>query len=115
TFSADVAVVSRADVVWICHDTRVDDADRADPRAVCEEVEMLFPYLRDGAVVLVSAQLPVGSVAELEESFTRQAQGRTVGFACSPENLRLGNAIDAFRNPRRIIVGVRDERVRAIL
>jgi UDPglucose 6-dehydrogenase len=115
TFSADVAIVSRADVVWVCHDTRVDDADRADPRAVREEVEMLFPYLRDGAVVLVSAQLPVGSVAGLEESFARQAQGRNVGFACSPENLRLGRAIEVFQNPGRIIVGIRDERVRAIL
>ena len=76
---------------------------------------MTFPHLKNGAVVLVSAQLPVGSVAALEESFARQAGGRTVSFACSPENLRLGRALEVFRNPGRIIVGVRDDRTRAIL
>lgn len=115
TFSADVAAASDADIVWICHDTPVDAEDRADAEAVCRQIEMLFPQLKNGAVVLVSAQLPVGSVAGLEQSFTGQAKGRTVSFACSPENLRLGKAIEVFRNPGRIIVGVRDDRARLIL
>ena len=115
TFSSDVAAASEADIVWICHDTPVDDEDHADIGPVRGEVEMLFPQLRDGAVVLVSAQLPVGSVAALERSFAAQANGRSVSFACSPENLRLGKAIEVFRNPGRIVVGVRDERTRAML
>ena len=115
TFSSDVASVSDADVVWVCHDTPVDEEDRADADAVRKQVEMLFPHLKDGAVVLVSAQLPVGSVTALEQSFASQASGRTVSFACSPENLRLGKAIEVFRNPGRIIVGVRDDRARAVL
>src|SRR5262249_26259837 len=89
-FDADAAAVADAGVVWICHDTPVDEEDRADTDAVLRQAEMLFPDLKDGAVVLVSAQLPVGSVAALEESFAGQANGRTVSFACSPENLRLG-------------------------
>ena len=79
------------------------------------QIEMLLPHLKDGAVVLVSAQLPVGSVAALEQAFARQAGGRTVSFACSPENLRLGQAIEVFQNPGRIVVGMRDQRARAIL
>ena len=115
TFSADVASVSDADIVWVCHDTPVDEEDRADTDAVRRQVEMLFPDLKDGAVVLVSAQLPVGSIATLEQGFAPQANGRTVSFACSPENLRLGKAIEVFQNPGRIIVGVRNERARTIL
>jgi UDPglucose 6-dehydrogenase len=30
-----------------------------------------------------------------------------VSFACSPENLRLGKALDVFRNPDRVVIGVR--------
>src|SRR5689334_10003278 len=86
-FSSDVSSVSNADVVWICHDTPVDEEDRADVSAVLRQVERLFPHLKNGVVVLVSAQLPVGSVAALEKSFARRADGRTVSFACSPENL----------------------------
>jgi UDPglucose 6-dehydrogenase len=114
-FTADLASVDDADIVWVCHDTPVDDEDRADVALVRREIEMLFPHLRDGAVVLVSAQLPVGSVKALEESFAPRAGGRTVSFACSPENLRLGRAIEVFRNPGRIVVGVRDDRARRIL
>jgi UDPglucose 6-dehydrogenase len=114
-FNADVASVSNADVVWICHDTAVDEEDRADTEAVRSQIEMLFPHLKDGAVVLVSAQLPVGSVAALEQTFAARANGRTVFFACSPENLRLGKAIEVFQNPGRIVIGVRDDRARGIL
>lgn len=115
TFTADVAASSQADVVWICHDTPVDEEDNADSAAVLSQTEMLFPHLRDGAVVLVSAQLPVGSVAALEHRFAAHANGRAVSFACSPENLRLGKAIEVFQNPGRIVVGVRDARAREIL
>jgi UDPglucose 6-dehydrogenase len=115
SFSTDVECASGADIVWICHDTPVDEEDRADTDAVRRQVEMLFPHLKDGAVVLVSAQLPVGSAAALERNFAGQAKGRAVSFACSPENLRLGKAIEVFQNPGRIVVGVRDTRARAIL
>lgn len=114
-FTTDVAAVGDADIVWICHDTPVDDDDRADIDGVQREAEMLFPHLRSGAVVLVSAQLPVGSVTALEKSFARQAGDRAISFACSPENLRLGRAIEIFRSPGRIVAGVRDDRARAIL
>jgi UDPglucose 6-dehydrogenase len=115
SFSPDVRAVSEADVVWVCHDTPVDEDDRADVDAVRREVQGLFPHLKDGAVVIVSAQLPAGSIAALERAFEAVANGRTVSFACSPENLRLGNAIEVFQHPGRIIVGVRDERARAAL
>lgn len=115
TFSADFVAAADADVVWICHDTPVDEDDRADTHAVRRQVEGLFPHLKNGAVVLVSAQLPVGSVAALERAFADAANGRTVSFACSPENLRLGKAIEVFRNPGRIVAGVRDTRARSVL
>jgi UDPglucose 6-dehydrogenase len=112
SFATDVAKLSDADIVWVCYDTPVDDDDRADVDAVVGRTEAVFPHLRDGAVVLVSAQLPVGTVARLEKSFAAQAGGRQVDFACSPENLRLGRALEIFRDPGRIVVGIRHERAR---
>jgi UDPglucose 6-dehydrogenase len=112
SFTADAATLAGADIVWICHDTPVDDDDQADVAAVFGRVEAIFPHLKDGAVVLVSAQLPVGTVARLEKSFASQANGRRVDFACSPENLRLGRALEIFRNPGRIVIGIRHEHSR---
>ncbi|HIC72087.1 MAG TPA: UDP-glucose/GDP-mannose dehydrogenase family protein, partial [Alphaproteobacteria bacterium] len=36
-------------------------------------------------------------------------------FCCIPENLRLGQAIESFFNPDRIVVGIRDNGIRPIL
>lgn len=116
SFTSEVeTAVAGADVVWVSFDTPVDDEDCADVAYVKTCVAKLFPYLRDGAVVLISSQMPVGNVARLEEEFERCAGGRTVHFACSPENLRLGKAIDIFKNPGRIVIGIRGSAARAVL
>ena len=41
-------------------------------------------------------------------AFDSIAAGRRVGFACSPENLRLGKAIEVFTRPDRVVIGVGD-------
>jgi UDPglucose 6-dehydrogenase len=116
SFTTDARVaVSDADVVWVAFDTPVDDEDRADARFVTERVRALFPSLKPGAVVLVSSQLPVGSTAELERALGQNRPASKVAFAYSPENLRLGKAIDVFTHPERIIVGVRDAAARTVL
>lgn len=116
-FTTDAkAAVSNADVVWLAIDTPVNDDDVADVGFVEQAVAAsIFPHLKSGAVVLVSSQMPVGSMAKLEQAFAAVAGGRQVDFACSPENLRLGKAISVFTNPGRIIVGVRNEAARAKL
>ena len=114
-FTTNISAVSDADVVWVCYDTPVDENDQADVKFVTRRVEAIFKHLKNDAIVLVSAQLPVGSVAALERAYAQHETGRNVAFACSPENLRLGRAIDVFQNPGRIIVGVRSRSVRTAL
>jgi UDPglucose 6-dehydrogenase len=104
--------VRSADVVWVAFDTPVDEEDRADRGYVEKQVQAVFPHLSNLAVVVLSSQLPVGTVRKLEHAWSKVADGRTVSFASCPENLRLGNAIEVFTMPDRIVVGVRDERAR---
>ena len=108
SFSTDPGVVADADLVWVAFDTPVDDEDRANPAFVERQIEDLFPYLREAAVVLVSAQLPVGTTRRLAEKCNANRGGRRVNFAYSPENLRLGNAIEVFSHPERIVIGTED-------
>jgi len=105
TFSSDLSLVQSAEVVWVCLDTPIDEDDRADVAWVRERIEAIFPHLRDGAVVLVSSQVPVGTTAKLKRKFDENAGDRTVGFAYSPENLRLGQALDTFQEADRVVVG----------
>jgi UDPglucose 6-dehydrogenase len=106
-FTGDATVVSAADVVWITCDTPVDENDRADVESIVTGVERLFPHIRDGALLIVSSQVPVGTTARLQKLFERVADGRRVGFGYSPENLRLGQAIAVFTRPDRVVVGLR--------
>jgi len=101
-FTTDRAEAVRdAEVVWIAYDTPVDDDDNADVEFVVREVESLLPHTN--ALVLISSQLPVGTTRKLEARFP------SLHFAYSPENLRLGKAIDVFTKPDRVVVGVRSD------
>jgi UDPglucose 6-dehydrogenase len=115
-FTNDVAAaVSSAHLLWVNFDTPVDDADVADVGYVLDRVRGTFPHLKDGAVVLISSQVPVGSTALLEHDFAAVANGRKVSFAYSPENLRLGDAIRVFTQPERIVIGVRGDDARKVI
>lgn len=114
-----VDAVKTAEVVWVTIDTPVDEEDRADVAFVETQVRGIFPFLRSGALVLISSQVPVGTTKSLERAYREAFPATPVSFACSPENLRLGKAISIFLEPDRIVVGVRNgkdrEKVAALL
>ncbi len=90
-----------ADVAWITYDTPVDENDRADVEYVLARARALVAAADPSTVILISSQLPVGSTRLLEQS------SRSGRLAYSPENLRLGDAVAAFTQPDRIVVGIR--------
>ena len=109
---SELETVSQA---WVTFDTPVDEDDRADVEWVlATALELLEPLAAD-TLVVISSQLPVGSVAQLEARAAAVRGARDLRFASVPENLRLGGALEAFRHPERIVAGVRDERDRAEL
>ena len=98
-----------ADVLWLTYDTPVNDRDESDVEFVVEKLRRCLPHLPKGALVLVSSQLPVGTCRTMEKEFPQ------FHFACSPENLRLGRAIDAFEKAERFVVGTRDDTKKALV
>jgi UDPglucose 6-dehydrogenase len=111
-FTDDAAAAcAGADILWVTHDTPVDENDQADVESVLREIRRCVPLLPAGALVLISSQLPVGTCRQLEA----ELGARGYRFACSPENLRLGKAIEIFTQADRIIAGYRDEKSRAQL
>jgi UDPglucose 6-dehydrogenase len=102
-FTTEISAVKNAEVVWVAIDTPVDQEDNADVEFVITQIERLYPHLKPQTLILVSSQLPVGSIRRLENS----CPDKSISFACSPENLRLGKAIEVFTKPDRVIVGIR--------
>jgi UDPglucose 6-dehydrogenase len=110
SFTADPKIAcARADVLWLCYDTPVNENDESDVDFVLANLHRVLPHLPKDVLVLISAQLPVGTCHRLEAEFPQ------FHFACSPENLRLGRAIDAFEKAGRVIVGIRDDAKKALL
>jgi UDPglucose 6-dehydrogenase len=110
SFTTDpAAACAGADVLWLCYDTPVNENDESDVAFVLGNLRRALPHLPEGALVLISAQLPVGTCASLEKEFPR------LHFAYSPENLRLGKAIDAFEKAERAVVGIRNDAKKAVL
>lgn len=107
TFDSTASAVAGSEIVWIAYDTPVDEEDRADVECVVERAQSILQYAAQSALVLVSSQVPVGTTARLCAACASTRPDLL--FAYSPENLRLGKALDVFMNPDRVVVGVRGE------
>lgn len=104
TFSDDFEqACSDADVLWLCIDTPVDDDDVSDIDAVLNPLRLAASHLKSGSTIVVSSQLPVGTCRGIEKEFP------LLQVVCSPENLRLGKALDVFLLPDRVVVGARSD------
>jgi UDPglucose 6-dehydrogenase len=102
SFESDPATALKdANLLWVAYDTPVDEDDQPDVLPVLEGIDRCMSDLPDDAMVLISSQIPAGTCHLLETKYP----GRQ--FAYSPENLRLGKAIEIFLHQDRVILGMR--------
>ena len=110
------AAVAEADAVFIAVGTpsrRGDGhADLSFVYAVAEEVAGIV----DGFTVLVTkSTVPVGTGDEIEGIIRRVRPKADVAVVSNPEFLREGSAIEDFKRPDRVVVGISDKRARAVM
>src|SRR5271165_1874364 len=104
SFESDPAVALKgAELLWVAYDTPVDEDDRADLTPMLDGIDCCAPHLDENAIVLISSQIPAGTCRSLEMKYPGKR------FAYSPENLRLGKAIEIFLHQDRIILGTRGD------
>ncbi len=106
-FTADPARIAGAAIVFLAYDTPVLDDDGSDLALLEQAVERLVPHFADDSILIVSAQLPVGTAARCRAR-SQRARPRTE-LVYSPENLRLGEALDCYLRPGHVVVGADDE------
>ncbi|HOW58708.1 MAG TPA: nucleotide sugar dehydrogenase [Candidatus Omnitrophota bacterium] len=116
SFTCDAKeALKTAQVVWVTFDTPVNDKDTADILFVERNIKKIMPYLKTETAIIVSSQAPVGFTGKIEKIFRKNFPEKKCYFACSPENLRLGKAIDVFLHPDRIVIGVNTEKTKEVL
>ena len=105
-----------AEFAYLALDTPVGDDDSPELAPVVAAAvavsAALVPEAASDTIVIVSAQVPVGTCARLVGEMEAHTGRRVAGLAYVPEFLRLGNAIRTFRSADRFIVGSDDVRVR---
>lgn len=101
-----------ADVVVVALDVDVDDRDEPSLDRVEATVVRIGALLAAPVPLVVMSQVPAGTCDRLAR-LAGERWGEPLPVACVPENLRLGNALEGFLRPDRVVVGAGDERVRA--
>jgi UDPglucose 6-dehydrogenase len=98
------------DFLWVTYDTPVDENDVANEDFVFEKIELTLPQITFDTIIIISSQLPVGSIKRLEKIIELNYSEKKLTVVCAPENLRLGNAINIFLNQERVVLGVRNQK-----
>ncbi len=105
-FTADPqAALAEAEYALIAHDTTVDEHDESDLSQVMAAASLLAEHLKDGSIVVISSQVPVGTCERIQATIRRGRPSLDFGIAYVPENLRLGQAIERFMKPDMVVIG----------
>ena len=96
-------------MLWVTFDTPIDEEDKADVDFVQTQLDAAFPRLRTGTIVIISSQVPVGFTDSLRQRWRARDAKKEIIYCVSPENLRLGKALQSFRAEDRIVVGLDGE------
>ncbi|MBI4503672.1 MAG: UDP-glucose/GDP-mannose dehydrogenase family protein [Gemmatimonadetes bacterium] len=89
--------------VFVAYDTPVREDDSSDLTPIRTALDQIGPYLATDAIVIVSAQLPVGEARRLRARLRQAAPSAELVY--SPENLRLGEAMACYLKPGHIVIG----------
>ncbi|OGO08438.1 MAG: hypothetical protein A2Y61_06405 [Chloroflexi bacterium RBG_13_60_13] len=110
TFTSDLAeALGGASHALITYDTPVDDNDEVNLSEIFAVAEELGGHLDSGATIIVSSQVPVGTCEEIAAVVRQANPSLDFGIAYTPENLRLGQAIERFQQPEMIVIGADSE------
>ncbi len=117
TFTTDLAAsVAEADVVFIAVGTPARRGDgHADLSYVYDAAREIASSLRGFTVIVTKSTVPVGTGDEVDRIIRETNPAAEFAVASNPEFLREGAAIQDFKRPDRIVIGIEDDRARPVM
>ena len=107
SFVNNLKNLNSANIIWFTYDTPVNENDQGDTKYVLDRIKNTLKKLKSNKHVIISSQLPVGTI-KLLENYSKNILKKNFYFFCCPENLRLGNSLSSFLHADRMVVGYRD-------
>ncbi len=117
SFSTDLTkAVGDAEAVFIAVGTPSRRGDgHADLSYVYQAARDIAAGLKGFTVVVTKSTVPVGTGDEVERIIRETRPDAEFAVVSNPEFLREGAAIDDFKRPDRIVIGVEDQRAQAVM
>ncbi len=120
TFTTDVDEgVSFGKLQFIAVGTPPDEDGSADLQYVLEVARSIGSRMDDYKLVVTKSTVPVGTADKVREATQGELDSRASGLqfdvASNPEFLKEGAAVDDFRKPDRIVIGVSSGRAEKLL
>ncbi|MDO1558994.1 UDP-glucose/GDP-mannose dehydrogenase family protein [Brevundimonas sp. 2R-24] len=117
SFSLDAAEAIRgSDVVFIAVGTPTRRGDgHADLSYVYAAAEEIAGLMDGFTVVVTKSTVPVGTGDEVEAIIRRTRPDAQFAVVSNPEFLREGAAIEDFKRPDRVVIGVENEHAREVM
>jgi UDPglucose 6-dehydrogenase len=105
--------IAMSDVVFIAVGTPSRRGDgHADLSYVYAAAEEIAHMVRGFTVVVTKSTVPVGTGDEVERIIREANPDADVAVVSNPEFLREGAAIEDFKRPDRVVIGIEDDRAR---
>ena len=105
-----------ADAIFIAVGTpTLAEVGSADMRYVYDAARAIGSVIENFTVVVVKSTVPIGSGDEVERILAETVPREKFAVASNPEFLREGAAIEDFKQPDRVVVGIDDERARDVM
>ncbi len=117
SFTTDLTeAVEEADVVFIAVGTPSRRGDgHADLGYVYAASREIAAAIKGFTVIVTKSTVPVGTGDEVERIIKETNPEADFAVVSNPEFLREGAAIEDFKRPDRIVVGLSDERARSVM
>jgi len=106
TLTNEIKTLFNCNYIFLAYDTPVLENDLSDTTILEKSVHDVRNIMKNNSILIVSSQSPVGFCSSLRMKL--KENNPLLELVYSPENLRLGNAIQCYLNPGRIILGSAD-------
>ncbi len=111
--------LDEVEVVFSAVGTPPDEDGSADLSYVLEVARTIGKNINKYVLVVTKSTVPVGTAqkvkAVIQEELDKRGVDIEFDIASNPEFLKEGNAIDDFKSPDRVVVGVESERAEKIM
>jgi len=101
--------IKECDFVYIAFDTPLDSHNKPDLQLIYQSIMDSIPYLKN-QIIIISSQVPVGTSDKILQILANSNKENEICY--TPENLRLGNAINCYMKPERMIFGLSSEGIK---